>query len=111
MVLRRGLKPEFGGQDSGPDPSELVAAALAACELLTGVAWASKKARQGIAKRGSGGHLGVRGKTERVSNIKVVIQNVADQLGDKTAAFKAIAKGCTVSKTLKIPPELELEVE
>ena len=41
----------------------------------------------------------------------MVIRNVAAQLGDKTAAFKAIAKGCTGSKTLKTPPELSLEVE
>ena len=31
------LKEQFGGEDSGPNPSELTAAAVASCEVLTGV--------------------------------------------------------------------------
>ncbi len=105
------LKPEFGGQDSGPDPSEMVAAALASCELLTGVVWASRRHGKELHDVEAEVTWEYGEKPERVSSINVTIRNVADQLGDTAAAFKAIAKGCTISKTLKIPPQLNLEVE
>ena len=37
------LKEQFGGENSGPNPSELAAAAVASCEVLTGVFWASRR--------------------------------------------------------------------
>jgi len=39
------LKEEFGGEESGPNPSEFTAAALASCEALTGVVWAARRHR------------------------------------------------------------------
>jgi putative redox protein len=105
------LKEEFGGENSGPDPSELVAAALAACEVLTGVAWASRRHATELQDVEAEVTWEYGEKPERISSINVVIKNVADRLGENTAAFKAIVKGCTISKTLKVPPELELEVE
>ncbi len=105
------LKEDFGGQNSGPDPSELVAAALGTCELLTGVVWASRRHATEIQNAEAEVTWEYGEKPERVSSINVVIRNVADQLGDNAAAFKAIAKGCTIAKTLKIPPELNLEIE
>ena len=37
------LEAEFGGEDSGPNPSDLTAAALASCEVLTGIVWAARR--------------------------------------------------------------------
>ena len=52
-------------------------------------------------------------KPDRISRIDVVIRNVASQLEDekRVRAFRGIARGCTVSKTLKIQPETSLKVE
>jgi putative redox protein len=105
------LKERFGGENSGPNPSELVAAAVASCEVLTGVVWASRRHGKELQNVEAEVTWEYGEKPERITNINVVIRNVADQLGDKTAAFKGIARGCTVSKTLKNPPDLELAVE
>jgi len=107
------LKEQFGGDDSGPNPSELTAAAVASCEVLTGVYWASR--RHNIELRGVEAEVEWEygEKPERISRIEVVIRNVAPQLADekKTRAFAGIAKGCTITKTLATAPELSLSVE
>lgn len=105
------LEKEFGGEESGPNPSDLVAAGLASCQVLTGVVWAAR--RHGVELRDIEAEVtGEYGeKPERISRIDVIIRNVSRQLGDKTEGFAAIAKGCTVSKTFKIQPELSLKVE
>ena len=105
------LKPQFGGEDSGPNPSELLAAAVASCEVLTGIVWASRRHDLELEGVEAEVQWEYEEKPERISKIDVLIRNAAEQLGDKTAAFTAIAKGCTVTKTLKIQPELTLKVE
>jgi putative redox protein len=42
FALRADEPPEFGGTDTGPMPTELLAAALASCFCLA-VAWAARK--------------------------------------------------------------------
>jgi putative redox protein len=37
------VKPEFGGEDSGPEPHDILAAALAACTTLTVSLYAKRK--------------------------------------------------------------------
>lgn len=105
------LREQFGGENSAPNPSELAAAAVASCEVLTGIFWASQ--RHGIELRNV--HAEVKWeyaeKPDRISKIEVSIKNVMAQLGEATRAFKGVAKGCTISKTLAIPPELTLKVE
>jgi putative redox protein len=105
------LKEKFGGEESGPNPSELTAAALASCEALTGVVWAARRHR--IELRDLEAEVSWEyGETpERISKFDVIIRNVYRQLGEKTKGFAAIAKGCTVSRTFKIQPELSLKVE
>jgi putative redox protein len=105
------LKEKFGGENSGPNPSELAAAAVASCQVLTGVHWASK--RHGIELRDLEAEVEWEygEKPERISRIDVSIRNVASQLGEKTRAFTGIARACTISKTLKIQPKTSLTVE
>jgi len=107
------LKEQFGGEDAGPNPSELMAAAVASCEVLTGVYWAAKRHQVELRDLNAEVRWDYETKPERISNIDVVIRNVADQLADekKTRGFVGIAKGCTITKTLKIQPELTLRVE
>jgi len=105
------LKEQFGGENSGPNPSELTAAAVASCQVLTGVFWASR--RHGIELRDVEAEVEWEygDNPERISRIDVSIKNVTPQLGDKTKAFAGMAKACTISKTLKIQPEMSLKVE
>ncbi len=107
------LRERFGGENAGPNPSELMAAALGACEVLTGVVWASRRHQVELEGIEATVTWDYEEKTERISRIDVGIRNVSSQLGDeqKLRAFTAVAKGCTVTSTLKVPPELNLKVE
>ncbi len=105
------LKEKFGGEDSGPNPSELTAAALASCEVLTGVVWASRRHEIELRDIEAEVSWEYGEKPDRISRIDVTIRNVVSQLGEKTKGFTAIAKGCTISKTFKFQPELSLKVE
>jgi putative redox protein len=105
------LKEDFGGQNSGPNPSELTAAAVASCQVLTGVVWAKRRHGMELENLEAEVEWEYGEKPERISRIDVRIQNVASQLGDRTRAFTGVAKGCTISKTLRIQPETSLKVE
>jgi len=105
------LKKQFGGENSGPNPSELMAAAVASCEVLTGIVWASRRHDLELENLEAEVQWEYEEKPERISRIEVVIRNAVGQLGARSEAFKAIAKGCTVTKTLKITPELTLRIE
>jgi putative redox protein len=107
------LKEQFGGENSGPNPSELAAAAVASCEVLTGVYWASRRHGVELVDVEAEVSWEYEQKPERISSIDVVIRNVASQFGDekKTRAFKGIARGCTITRTLQNTPELSLSVE
>ncbi len=107
------LKEEFGGDNSGPNPSELTAAALASCEVLTGVYWAAR--RHGIELRDVEAEVEWEygQKPDRIDGIHVTIRKVAQQLGDEKIlrAFKGIARGCTITKTFQHQPKLTLQIE
>jgi putative redox protein len=105
------LKEKFGGEDSGPNPSELTAAAVASCEVLTGIVWAARRHEIELRDLEAEVTWEYEENPDRISRIDVAIKNVSDQLGEKKRAFAAIAKGCTVSKTFKIQPQLSLKVE
>jgi uncharacterized OsmC-like protein len=105
------LKKRFGGEDSGPTPSELAAVALASCEVLTGVVWAENRYDIELRDLAADVSWEYEDKPERISRIDVTISNVSSQLEGKTKEFAAIAKGCTVAKTFKTPPQLNLKVE
>ncbi len=107
------LKEQFGGENAGPNPSELAAAAVASCEVLTGVHWASRRHDVELVDIEAEVSWEYEQKPERISSIDVIIRNVAAQLGDekKTRAFKGIARGCTLTRTLQNTPDLSLSVE
>lgn len=106
------LRERFGGSNSGPNPSELMAASVAACEVLTGAVWASRRHEIELKDVEAEVTWEYEQKPERISRVDVTIRNVADQLPNEKVlrAYKGIAKGCTVTKTLKNPPETSLEV-
>jgi putative redox protein len=107
------LKEEFGGENSGPNPSELTAAAVASCEVLTGVYWAAR--RHGIELRDVEADVEWEygEKPDRIDSIHVTIRNVAEQLSTEKIlrAFRGVAKGCTITKTFQYQPKLTLNIE
>ncbi len=107
------LKENFGGEDSGPNPSELLAGAVASCEALTGVFWAARRHDVELRDIEAEVEWEYGEKPDRISRIDVKIRNVGPQLGDekKLRAFLGMVKGCTVTRTLQIPPEMTVEVE
>lgn len=107
------LKEQFGGENSGPNPSELVAAAVASCEVLTGVFWAAKRHDVELRNIEADVSWEYAEKPDRIAAIDVVVHNVSNQLGDekKVRAFTGIAKRCTVTNTLKIQPVTSLTVK
>jgi hypothetical protein len=70
------LKEKFGGEDSGPNPSELTAAALASCEVLTGVVWAARRHKVELRDLEAEVSWDYGEKPERISNFDVTIRNV-----------------------------------
>ncbi len=105
------LKEEFGGRNQGPNPSELVAAAVASCEMLTGIYWASRRHGVELENLEAEVEWEYGEKPDRITRFDVKISNVKDQLGEKTRGFAAMAKACTVSKTFAMPPVLTLDVD
>jgi uncharacterized OsmC-like protein len=105
------LREQFGGENSGPNPSALLASAVASCELLTGILWASRRHDIELKDLEAEVEWEYEENPERVAKIDVTIRNAVDQLGDKSKAFTAIAQGCTINKTLKIRPDTTLKVE
>jgi putative redox protein len=107
------LEEQFGGENSGPNPSELAAAAVASCEVLTGVFWAARRHEIELRDIEAEVEWEYGEKPDRISKIDVSIRNVASQLDDekKTRAFTGMAKGCNISRTLSISPELSLKVD
>jgi putative redox protein len=107
------LREEFGGEGSGPNPSELLVAAVASCETLTGVYWASRRHDIELSGLEAEVEWQYERDPERISKIGVAIRNVAAQLEDEamTRAFRGVARACTITRTLQHTPELAILVE
>lgn len=101
--------PEFGGDDSGPMPTELLAAALASCFCLA-VAWAAGKRRVEV----PGLEVDVRphrapGEPRHGAyDITVRSSGSAD---DVARAVDLAKRYCWVTNTLARPPEIRYHVE
>lgn len=104
------VSPQYGGKHAGPEPTEMLAAALAACKALTGLVYARLKKipLEGLTVRVEREYAS---KPQRVSRLKVAISGVGDQLGDRKERFIAAMNACPVANTLRNPPEIELSVE
>ena len=107
-ALRVDEPPEFGGTDTGPMPTEVLAASLASCMCLA-VAWAARKRRvqlpdlavEVVPHRAPGeprhGSSDVRGESSAAQ-------------ADLARCVELGARYCWVTNTLKTPPEIRYEV-
>lgn len=106
--IRVDEPPEFGGEDSGPMPTELLAAALASCMCLA-VAWAARKRRVELPD------LAVEVRPHRApgeprhGRYDVRVESSASS-GVLDPCVELGARYCWVTNTLKTPPEITYEV-
>lgn len=109
-ALRADEPPEFGGDDSGPMPTEILTAALASCFCMS-LVWAA--GRRGVAL---GNSLEVDVQAERAPgksrhgayDITVRSALPADVLEPLVELAQRV---CWVSNTLQHPPELRYQIE
>ncbi len=107
-VIRVDEPPEFGGEDTGPMPTEVLAAALASC-MCTAVAWAARKRRvelpdlvvQVRPHRAPGEPRHGRYELRVESSLAQEALQACVDLG---------VRYCWVTNTLKHPPEIVYEV-
>ena len=95
-----------GGEDAGPSPYDLLAAALGSCTAMT-VAWSAEKHKIPLQdldvrvtqSRGSGGHL-----------FRVAIELRGDLDDEQRATLERAAGHCPVSRTLQHPISIDTRV-
>lgn len=103
-AIRVDEPPEFGGEDSGPMPTELVVAALASCFCLA-IVWAARK--EGIALE----DLEVQVQPHRAlghprhGSYDMWIHS-STPAGDLAPAVELAKRYCWVTNTLANPPEI-----
>jgi uncharacterized OsmC-like protein len=108
-VLRVDEPPEFGGEDSGPMPTEVLAAALASCFCIA-VAWAARKRRIPVASV----EVSVRPRRApgepRHGFYDVWVRTSAPR-EEIAPAIELAKRYCWVTNTLMNPPEITYHVE
>jgi putative redox protein len=107
--LRADEPPEFGGGDTGPMPTELLAAALASCFCLA-VAWAAKKRRLELPDLAVDVRPHRAGDEPRHGSYDITIRSSADEAG-LARAVELAERFCWVTNTLRTPPEIRYHVE
>lgn len=107
-TLRADEPPEFGGEDTGPMPTEILVAALASCFCMA-LAWAAR--RRGVELD----DIEVDVRPERAPGharhgaYDVTVRSSAPE--DVLAPLVELAKRvCWVSNTLQHPPELRYRI-
>jgi putative redox protein len=107
-TIRVDEPPESGGEDTGPMPTEVLAAALASCMCIS-VAWAAKKRRVEIADVAVEVRMHRAPGEPRHGRYEVRVESSLPH--DVLAPIVALgARYCWVTNTLKNPPEITYEV-
>ncbi len=106
-VVRVDQKVADGGADSGPTPTELFVAGLAACVGYSARRFLARHelpaAGLSVTARSTGA-----AKPARVGRIQVEIALPRDFPPERGAALLAVASHCSVHSSLKQPPEVEV---
>jgi uncharacterized OsmC-like protein len=103
-AIRADEPPEFGGTDTGPMPTELLAAALASCFCLA-LAWAARKRRVALQEL----EVAVRPRRARgeprhgTYDVRVHANVPRETL---EPLVRLAERYCWVTNTLKTPPEI-----
>lgn len=101
------LKPEFGGEDTGPEPHDILAAALAACTTLTVTLYAKRKGYALDEIKVSIKH----GQEGNAYALHRHIEYVGNLLEDEKQRLTEIANKCPVHKTLSGTIQITTEAQ
>jgi uncharacterized OsmC-like protein len=96
------------GSDSGPTPTELFVASVAACAAYYGHTYLARRGlpdQVDVAARWDYGKA-----PDRVTSI-VLSVNAPGLPVDKAAVFRRVVGGCLVHNTLVTPPHVEVELQ
>lgn len=107
--LRVDEPVEAGGQDTGPMPTELIAAALASC-FVAAVAWAARKRRIELADLEVSVTPERAGDEPRHGRYTILVRSSTPE-DVLRPAFDLAQRYCWVSNTLREPPELDYRLE
>jgi len=107
-TLRVDEPPEFGGQDSGPMPTEVLAAALASCMCIA-VAWAARKRRVEVPDVGGKVRPSRAPGEPRHGRYDVRVESSAPR-DVLQPCVELGARYCWVTNTLMHPPEIVYDV-
>lgn len=106
-VLRVDQKTDDGGADSGPTPTELFVASLAAC-----VGYQARRflGRHDLPTAGLAvtAHSTGAARPARVGSIQVEVTLPQDFPPERAAALLAVASHCSVHSSLEQPPEVSV---
>jgi len=106
-VLRVDQKVADGGADSGPTPTELFVASLAACVGYSARRFLARHdlptAGLSVTARSTGA-----AKPARVGRIQVDVTLPRDFPQERAAGLLAVASHCSVHSSLEHPPEVEV---
>lgn len=107
-ALRVDEPTEFGGDDSGPMPTEVLAAALASCMCIA-VAWAARKRRVELRDLAVEVRMHREPGQPRHGRYEVRVESsAAQELLEPCVSLGA--RYCWVTNTLKHPPEIAYTV-
>lgn len=107
-TIRVDEPPEFGGEDSGPMPTEVLAAALASCMCLA-IAWAARKRRVELPDLAVAVRPFRAPGEPRHGRYELRIESSAPQ-DVLQPCVDLGTRYCWVTNTLKNPPEIAYEV-
>jgi len=105
--LLTDLTPEFGGEDSGPEPHDILAAALAACTTLTVTLYAKRKGYALDEVQVSIRH----GQEGAAYALHRTIRCLGQLSDDEKARLTDIANKCPVHKTLSGQIDITTEMQ
>lgn len=104
-------KQSEGDTTVGPEPTELVAIALAACKTITAMVWAQ---RRGITLQGLETDVAydMADAPRRIGEFEVALRNLKHQVpADQLERLERALKNCYVAATLEHPPVITSSIE
>lgn len=110
-TLRIDVPEDLGGHNTGPKPTELVAAGLAACKAITAIKWATIRGAkvQGIEAQVS---YEMVDHPRRMGPIEVRLSHLKGQIEPALhERLERAVESCHVAQTLKQPPAVHTRIE
>lgn len=104
FAIASGVSPQQGGGDEGPDPHELLEAALSACTIITAQMYANRK---GMKLESTIVAVKVESESPEASSISREIAFVGDLSEDERKRLLEIANKCPIHRLLESKVSIE----